>query len=249
MRSFEYELKHIKKFSFGMIAVTSLVIVASILGNLLYGSNNAMGNMVFGQGGHTYVSVVQTSLIFIAIGIIISRFTFIDRSISLNISMSITRGEFFKTLVLENLLVSGIISLFLSLVLKLEPLFIDQVLKDKPGYSYLSKLGKLDILVDGFFSIFLNVFLVFLVVIVLWTLVAILFRIFGWTLCFWIFGLNIILEIPLLKPLKSMVEFFSIDNLIDGVEDFGLGFLGIFKILILYLITYLLLKNIDLGGE
>ncbi len=82
-----------------------------------------MGSIEYGSDVER-ISVVSQNNVFIIIFFIIQSFKMIYERLILSISFSISRVDFIKTIILENILIASIISVFQFLLFKIEPFLI-----------------------------------------------------------------------------------------------------------------------------
>lgn len=259
-RSMRYELYNIKNYNLGLMAISLLILIGLYFTNIYFMENSsALGQVKhIGNGINTVraLSIVQTLMLGMGLMLIVGSFSFIYRSLPINISMSITRKEFFKTILFQNIVTSLVLSTFMGILLKLEPFFIGRIIDTRPSYVYLSELGNIDILQSNILLVILNIFLVFLAVSAMWTTISLLMYIFKAYVFLLIIGFNIILENSYIKNnriiiyIRQFLDFISIDTLIDGSENLiGLFGSSIVFIIIFYGVIYFSLRFVQVRGE
>lgn len=252
-RSIRYEFKRSKKYILGLMFVCLLAIIGLTIVNINTKPTSIVGNISY-FNNLRYLSIVQSCIIIIIVSLIIRRFNFIYQSLPLNIAFSISRTDFFKTIIFESITTSAMLSIFLGVCLKIEPLFIEKIIVNKENVMYLDKIGKMSITDTNIFLLIFNIFFLLLSIIAFWNIIVIIIYSFKAKGVLFLLALstikeNFLKENEYMSRLVSIMETFSIENISDGILDIKTLLYGLVHISIMYTLTYILIKNITIRGE
>lgn len=248
-RILKYDLKEIRNFTLTLMGITSLIMIVSYILNTKFDTSFVLATIQDVAGDKRGISIAQSSILILAISLMINAFIWIMTKASLRLNMSITRKNIFKSILLNNILKSLIISIFLSIILKLEIFFIADVIKNNPEYVYLNTMGNIDIIKTNILMLIINNFIIILSIVSLWTLIAMLIKVFSYKIILFLIAIQIILENQFFLGVKNMIGSLSIDSLIDNMGNKYFILLGIITIFSKYLLTYILTMNLQSKGE
>jgi len=173
-RIIKYQLNEAFKALAVFWGILLLVDVLGFIGNIYY--NNMW---TFGIHASTKISIVGGNTVAIFIFFIVYCYTRYYEDFPIAICLSVTRGDYFKSVVLENIIVSFFVALIEGILLKIEPYVISAA-----GSTPLQDFSIFNTKTDSLIYIVLVMFIAFFINVSFWTLVAALNYKFGYR--FWI---------------------------------------------------------------
>ena len=151
-----------------------IILALNIISFLLYLKFN---NLYFGIKANQGVSIAAGNFVSIFILFIVYNYVMYYESFPIAISFSITRKNFYKSIILNNISIALIIALFQGISFKIEPYIIRNI-----GMVPIQNFAMFNTETDSLFYIVLMMFLIFLVFVSLWNPVAVLNYKFGYKL-------------------------------------------------------------------
>lgn len=151
-----------------------IILALNIISFFLYWKFN---NLYFGIKLSMGVSVAAGNFVSIFILFIVYNYVMYYENFPIAISFSITRKNFYKSIILNNISLSLIIALFQGISFKIEPYIIRSL-----GMVPIQNFSMFDTKANSLFYIVLVMFLIFLVFVSLWNLIAVLNYKFGYKL-------------------------------------------------------------------
>lgn len=228
-RIIKYQLNEAFKALAVFWGILLLVDVLGFIGNIYY--NNMW---TFGIHASTKISIVGGNTVAIFIFFIVYCYTRYYEDFPIAICLSVTRGDYFKSVVLHNVIVAFVISLFQGVLFKIEPYPIRAA-----GINPLQDFIVLNTETDSLIYIVLIMFVAFLVYMSFWNLVAALNYKFGYR--FWIVVVALFIFMIRFNFLGFLLDFLDTMFSSRWIEHNLNLFLGIFfgiGAVICYVLSY-----------
>lgn len=232
-RIIRYHLNETIKGLAIFLGILLLVDIVGFVANVYY--NNIWS---FGIHENTKLSIVAANIMAIFIFFIAYSYSIYYEDFPVAICLSVTRKDYYKSIVLQNLIVSFVIALFQGILFKIEPYAIRSA-----GIEPIQHFLVLNTETDSLIYMVLIMFIAFLINISFWNLVAGLNYKFGYRL--WIaVGALFILFIFMVSPkfFDFLDTVFSSRWIENNLNLFPIIFFGISTIAC-YVVSYFVTLN------
>ena len=219
--------KSVKSFWYTMLLV-------NILSYLFFYNDLATGAMI---NDINDISIAAANLLTIGIYLLINWIVMYRENLSLALSFGITRKDYYKSIIINNIKIGLVFSIIQS-VLQI----LDGYMMEYLGYNPLVEFEIFNTVTDNMFFIILALFICFSAIISIVNLIGILQFKFGYKL--WI-GIGVIFVLSQIIVNNFMQNVFTIFSFIN----FGRGLLFLILIIIsilAYIIGYSLIKKISI---
>lgn len=242
-RSIKYQLKEDKTFSITFWITMLLLGTLAYAVNFYSNRNGAMGGIgiwhSFGEEGFagkyvSYVSVAGANIIPMLVVFVIYTYGKYYEQLPISLSLSITRTDFMKSLIVSNIAVAFVFSSIQAMLMKIDPLIVKAL-----GMNPLYDLSYINTDTDSVIFIAFSTFLIILLFISLWTMIASLNYKFGGKLWLAFVLINIFLfnvELPMKRALPSVNIF---DAMVRDRVDLTQAVMYIILISVFYGIAYI----------
>lgn len=239
-RAIKYQILEAKGFLIGLWTILIIVDIAFYVLNGL-GSPDYI-HIGFSLGtteGITYISVVGVNLMAILISLLVYSYTSNYESFPLAISLSMTRKEYFLSLIVDNIFVAFLCALIQAILFKIDPYFVKLVGKN-PLYDF----AYFNIQTDNIIYIIFILFTAFLSFMCFWNFISSINYKIGYKMWLILVGFNI---------LVSILRIDLFENIFNAIGNVFLPRLTAFQILIIlgamivtYGLNYLVVKRTDI---
>ncbi len=246
-RSLKYQFKEDKNLSIAFWTTMLILVTLSYTVNFYSNLNGIMGGIgiwnVIGEGNFTesYVSVTGINIVPMLIVFIIYTYDKYYEKLPISLSLSITRKDFMKSLIISNIAVAFVFSSIQAILMKIDPLIIKAL-----GMNPLYELSYINTKTDSIIFIVLSTFLISLLFISSWSIIASLNYKFGSKI--WIFFIFINIFLTNVK-LPFQNTFLSL-NIFDAMVRNRVNLLQAIKYLIVisifYSISYMITKRTNI---
>lgn len=237
-RSIKFQNTNTKK---SLIKFWVMIIIVDILFYILNWYNSGI---TFGMSRSTLnrrpdLSVTGANLMLIVIFLIVYSYKMYYERFPITLSFNITRRDFYKSLVVDNIFVAFIFTIIQSILLKIDPVLV-RLIGRRPLYDFTVFNTK----IDNIFFIMFSIFIGILTIISIWNLIALLNYKFGGKI--WI--IFIILNGIISKKLSGLggSKTYSIGEILDSRVDLY-QFLKLGTIIgICYALIYIIIKRTNI---
>lgn len=200
-----------------------------------------INNNGYGQG-LSILSLMAINFIPIIIYYITYSFELYYKNFPISLSFSVTRKDFFKSMTINNILVAFIASIIQSLLMKIDPILVRTIGKE-PYYEF----GLFNTQTDSILFIMISIFIISIVFIAIWNLIALLFYKFGPKL--WIvLGVIFALIPPIQRRVLRGYLIFPVDWLNVRIDILQFTIFLIITIL-LYVAIYFITINTNIKNK
>lgn len=242
-RAIRFQILDSKKSIIVFWAVILTVDIAFYFINLNGGANFIVG-MSDGINGIRLLSVIGSNLMAISIYIIVYNYVMYYEIFPIAISFSVTRGDFFRSLIINNIFVTFIFSIIQGILMKVDPIFVRAI-----GREPILDFTIFNVNTDNIIFIVFSLFVVFLTSISIFNLLAALNYRFGYKI--WIvFG--VIFTLLVFGNMEIVVGN-AIEEFFGSILKPRLGLLKIVKVCaftaVCYTLGYLLTINTNIKGK
>lgn len=223
-RILRYENTNTKNSTLGFLLV---MIVMNVLFYLMNHSPNFINNIGLTSG--ELLSVVGINFLPMGLFLLLHTYNNYYEAYSLTSSFNIVKSDFYGSLVLDNILMVGIMSLVQGILIKLDPIVISLI-----GKTPLYDLGFTNTQTDNVFFIIVSLFVSFMFIMGIFNIMAALNYKFGRKI--WIVYIGLIVGLNYI--VESKINIWLGQYFTDIAMNERLTFISTGKYLILTLITY-----------
>ena len=207
----------------------------------IYSNTNTRIGISTGFGPESKLSLMGMNIMPILIYLITYNYTMYYESFPITINFSITRKDFFKSLLADSILISFIFAVIQSLLWKVDPIIVKKI-GLTPLYDFIMFNTKIDSLIFIIFSLFIS----FLAFGALWNLIASLNYKFGAKMWLFLLGLSMLVSFSQKYNLLNLI--FPGNWLNRKMDIYQILILGIF-ILIFYSLSYIITIRTDVKNK
>ena len=239
-RAIKYQFIESKKFILEFWITVILVDIFFYILNKLSSVNTTIGLSIESSETSTPVSVAGVNLMIIFIASIVYNYERNYESFPLSQSLSMTRKDYFKSFLIDNVVISFIFAIIQGVLLKIDPKIMELVGKE-PVYEFIN----FNLKTDNILFIIFSLFILFLACISFFNLLASLNYKFGYKLWIVIVGFNIILSVFNIKILGNIS-----DKIFKYIEKYLATRFGVFEVIVilvsvavLYTLNYFITIN------
>lgn len=232
-RAIRYQWSNIKKDILEFWAVVLFINIAIFFINIKFSKLNIHIGISNGIEKGMSFSFISINIFIILITLIVNSYNKFYEDFPICISFSMTRRDFFRSLIVNNLLTASIFALVQGLLMKMDPILV-RALDENPIYDF----GLFNIETDSIVYIIFSLFVLFLITSSIWSLIASLnyrFRSKVWIAFLIIFVLG--------EKIFSLIDVFSLDNLLDNRLD--VGELMVYSVVMLAIYTFIYIVTIN----
>lgn len=172
-RAIKFQLNESKR---SMIVFWLVILIVDILSVVMSQiSDISIGINMDGYGqGINLLSLMALNFIPIIIYFITHSYELYYKNFPISLSLSVTRKDFFKSMIINNVFIACIASIIQSILMKIDPLLV-RVIGKEPYYEF----GLFNSQTDSILFIMISIFTVSILFIGIWSLVAVLNYKFG----------------------------------------------------------------------
>ncbi|MFA5522968.1 MAG: hypothetical protein WDA24_01300 [Tissierellales bacterium] len=153
-RTVKLQIKDTKKSIIAFWVIMLTVNIAFYLMNF-YGRTNINIGMSTGENGLVFLSVVGSNLMAITIFLVVYSYVMYYETFPIVIGFSVTRKDFFSSVVIDNLLVTFLFALIQGILLKIDPLVVRAIGRE-PLFDFSFFNIQTDNIIFIIFSLFIG---------------------------------------------------------------------------------------------
>ncbi len=225
-----------------IIIVDIFSIIMSQIADINIGlSDISVGINVDGYGqGLSLMSLMALNFIPIIIYLITRGYELYYKNFPIALSFSVTRKDFFKSMIINNILIAFVASIIQSFLMKADPIIVEAIGK-KPFYEF----GLFNTQSDNILFIMITIFIIATLFIAIWNLIAALNYRFGPK--FWIvLGIIVLL-------LQIVFSFNLVSDILSLISSLRIDILQFIVLLVIsisfYTATYFVTINTDIKNK
>lgn len=222
-----------------LIKFWAVVLIVNICGYLV--NIYDVKGINIGISSGEFFSITGMNIILILIYLIVYSYEMYYVSFPIAISFSITRKDFFQSLILNNILIASAFALIQGVFMKIDP-----ILAELSGINTNYEFGIFNTRTDNLFFIIFSLFILFLFLISIWNLLASVNYKFGYGM--WIVLAGLVILMPYIRK-KDVVDLIFSSNLLTMRIDISRAMILGIIIVVSYILVYITTSRSNFKGK